>query len=214
MAGQKKNVIVGAARIFLGDAVAEAADVAAWAPAAVDGDGTTTFDDPYGDTVEADAAWTDVGFTQEGLEVAYSPEYGEVEVDQLLDTPRMFKQAMNLSLNTTLAEATLTNLMVSWGQREDTLTLTGDPVLNIEGGALGEAPVERGLIAVGNGPEDLTTGRYAERTYFAYRVLSVEASSHALRRNEATVFPVSFRALPIDTGRYGQVRDRVLVLAP
>lgn len=205
--GQKKNVIVGAARIFVGDpwdgtgAVedAVAGDGTGWAPKADTGS--------YAATLEADtpARFVSVGFTQDGLEVAYSPEYGEVEVDQMMDTPRMFKQSMNLSLNTTLAEATLTNLMVSWGQ--PTSTLNG-LVLDVESGALGEAPVERGLIAVGNGPEG--TGGYSERTYFTYRVVSVEASSHALRRNEATVFPVSFRALPLDSGRYGQVRDRVL----
>ena len=203
MAGQKKNVIVGAARVFLGDALAEIADLGTWAPAVQDGPPIVG----YSETLDGDANWTDVGYTQDGLEVAYAPEYGEVEVDQLLDTPRMFKQSMTLNLNTTFAEATLTNLMVTWGQQE--ATLSGGE-LQIDGGALGEAPVERGLIAVGNGPEDLVNGGYTERTYFAYRVLSVESSSHALRRNEATVFPVSFRALPADNGRYGSVRDRAL----
>ena len=200
MAGQKKNVIVGAARIFLGDPLTDIADLATWVPAPV----AAT---PYGDTLDGDANWVDVGYTQDGLEVAYAPEYGEVEVDQLLDTPRMFKQSMNLSLNTTLAEATLTNLMVSWGQKEASLS---GLELQIEGGALVEAPVERGLVAVGNGPEDLASGKYAERTYHAYRVMTVESSSHALRRNEATVFPVPYRALPADNGRYGSVRDRVV----
>jgi len=31
------------------------------------------------------------GFTTEGLEVSYEPDYGEVEVDQLLDSAKLFK---------------------------------------------------------------------------------------------------------------------------
>lgn len=197
MAGQKQNIIIGAATVYLGAA-------GTTRPAFVSGTG-------YRETLDGDGNWTDVGYTQEGLEISYEPDYGDVEVDQLLDSAKLFKQSMRVSLNTTMAEATLYNLMVSWGQQASTLTsAASSATLELDGGALGQSPVERGLIAVGNGvSKSATDNVYNERTYHAYRVLSVESSSHALRRNENTAIPVSFRALPEDNGKYGVVHDRV-----
>ncbi len=153
------------------------------------------------------AAWKPVGFTQEGLEISYEPDYGDVEVDQLLDSAVVFKQSMRVSLNTTLAEATLYNLMLAWGQAATTLTSDASSAeLDIEGGSLGETPTERGFIAVGNSPRE--GGKYGERTYHAYRTLNVEQSTHSMRRNENTGIPVAFRALPASTGLYGKIKDR------
>jgi hypothetical protein len=111
---------------------------------------------------------------------------------------------------TTFAEATLENLLIAWGQATSTLnSFASYRQLDIDGGSLGAAPLERGLIAVGNAPEKTSSNNYGERTYHAYRVLSVESVSHTLARAEATVVPVTFRALPGDNGKYGYVRDRM-----
>jgi hypothetical protein len=161
------------------------------------------------------AVFTDVGLTQEGVEVQYQPDFGEVEVDQLLDAARLFKQRMTVSVATTFAEATLDNLLTVWAQSPgtkaaETTTLTGSTGVRLSGGELGEAPIEKALLFVGNAPGTPTT--YRQRVYLANRALSVEASSHSLRRSEATVFPVTFRLLP-DTAAsysaYGRVVDVV-----
>ena len=155
----------------------------------------------------------DVGLTQEGVEVQYQPDFGEVEVDQLLDAAKLFKQKMTVSVATTFAEATLENLMTVWAQASGTRytdvgTSTSEGAVRLSGGALGEAPIEKALFFVGNAPNTATS--YKQRVYLATRALSVEASTHALRRSEATVFPVSFRLLP-DTAAsysaYGRVVD-------
>lgn len=209
-----QNIIVGAASLYISnpgltDATVKPAfavasyrttlEATAWNPAIVDG--------------SLASAWNGVGFTQEGLEVSYEPDYGDVEVDQLLDSALIFKQSMRVSLNTTLAEATLYNLMVAWGQAASTLTSTAsDAEIDVAGGSLGDAPVERSLIAVGNGvyKRDTQTDKaaYGERVYHMYRVLNVEQSTHSLKRNENTGIPVSFRALPSNSGSYGKIKDR------
>lgn len=192
----KKNIIVGAASVFIGPSGKAAAPAVS---------GTTS----YRSTVAGAAGWRDVGYTQDGLEVSNDPSYTDVEVDQLLDAAKIFQDGMGVSLSTSLAEATLENLLVAWGQADSTLTSTAtDKTWEIDGGSLGAAPLERGLIAVGNGPEKTGSNVYSERTYHAYRVLSVESSSHTLARADATVIPVTFRALPDDNGKYGIVRDR------
>ena len=219
MALTKKNIIVGAARVYIGPSTSATANLATSKPAYVAGtrysttmanaDGSTT----SGGNATLVTSWREVGYTQDGLEVATDPSWGEVEVDQLLDSAKIFKDGMSLNISTTFAEATLDNLLVAWGQAATTLSSVGvnENELSIEGGNLGEAPFERGLIAVGNAPEQAATNAYGERVYQAYRVLSVEATSINNARAEATTIPVTFRALPADNGRYGSVRDRLAV---
>lgn len=217
--GTSKNIIVGAAAVFLGPSVTDTAgaDVATrittWRTnAGIPASASTVRTNPATQQV-ASTGWFDVGYTQDGLEVATDPSWSDVEVDQLLDAAKIFKDGMGLTISTTMAEATIENLLVAWGQRASYAVSTAtDKEVHIEGGALGEAPFERGLIAVGNSPEKTGSNAYGERTYFAYRVLSVDAATHTLARAEATVLPVSFRALPADNGRYGAVRDRFNVV--
>lgn len=208
--GKVENIVVGAASLYISNTPGAADDITAKPAFGAES---------YRDTLEGTAwnpattdpsnasAWKPVGFTQEGLEISYEPDYGDVEVDQLLDSAVVFKQSMRVSLNTTLAEATLYNLMLAWGQNASTLTSTAsDAELDVEGGSLGETPVERGFIAVGNSPRD--GGQYGERVYHAYRTLNVEQSSHSMRRNENTGIPVAFRALPASSGLYAKIKDR------
>jgi len=199
----KLNIIVGAAQFWIGTAVAVK-------PAFV-------LATSYNTTLNSSAGWRNVGYTMEGLEVSYSPEYNGVEVDQLLDDAKLHKTRQTLSINTTFAESTLENLLVVWGQAAGTLTSsgTGDNAVKdlvIVGGELGQSPVERQIIAVGNGTEKSGAGYYNERTYHATRAISVEESTMGLKRSEATNLPVSFRLLPNDSGSgnpYGSIHDRV-----
>lgn len=210
--GNKKQIIVGAADVYLGPS-------GVGMPAFVGGTKyRTTLATADGSTSTGVATlvtnWRNVGYTQEGLEVSYEPDYADVQVDQLLDAAKIFKQGMTVSIRTTFAEATLDNLLIAWGQAANTVSSVGpfETEAGIEAGALGAAPVERGLIAIGNSPEHAADNNYGERVYHAFRVLSVESSAHSLSRNDPTVVPVSFRALPDDaTARYGTIRDRLNV---
>ena len=241
MATSTKNIIVGAADIFI---------------SAVNGDSRPATDNstlaallPSGSSARTgllqSSASREVGYTSTGFEVSYEPNYGEVQVDQLLDAARLFKQSLKVMLKTELTEATLENLTLSWGQMDSYyVNTTGSAInavptysavkvqsadtagatLNLAAGALGDAPTERTLIAVGNtaaytqgsnfGAGSAQTGRQKERVYVARRVVSVDTTMHALKRDSATVFPVNFRCLPDSDPaysgmEYGVVIDRV-----
>lgn len=203
MAGKDKNIIVGAAQFYVGTGDAALPTLTAAKPVSA----------TENQTVLTTAGFADVGFTQEGVEVSYEPDYGDVEVDQLLDSARVFKQSMRVTVNTTLAEATLENLLIVWGQDGDTLTGgtgTTDKDLDIEAGELGDAPLERSLLFVGPAPRTYSVPR--ERVYHVRRGIQTESSSHALRRSEVTALPVSFRVLPFTDANgkssYGTVKDR------
>lgn len=193
----KKNVIVGAARVWIGTADATLPSFEA--------------NKSFNVTLAGDSDWRDVGYTQEGVEYSSEPEYGEIQVDQALDSVRMHKSSVRNTLNTTFAEATLENLLVVWGQQDSTLsTVSGNEQMVITAGGLGEAPIERQVVLVGNGKESTINGWYNERIYHLERAIVTESSSHAMRRDEGTVFPVSFRLMPSDrTGApYGVIIER------
>ena len=260
MATNTKNIIVGAAALFVSngnssnDAGRPSTDNAALTT--IFGSGTNR--SARTGLLQSNSGYREVGFTNTGLEVSYEPSYGEVQVDQLLDAARLFKQSLKVMLKTELTEATLENLQLSWGQLENVYTTdsTGTSIVNVptlinndsaisslddpsatlrmSAGALGDAPVERTLIAVGNAPAQIGASvvtvqggqsivldtdspsgkRNKERVYVARRVVSIDTTMHSMKRDSATVFPVNFRCLPDSDPKYagseyGVVIDRV-----
>jgi hypothetical protein len=203
--GTSNNIIVGAAALFThNDGVLTDADLPAYETA-------TSFRESLTD----DIAFTNVGYTMNGLEIQFQPDFGEVQVDQVLDVAKLYKQGMQVNLNTTFAEATLENLLFSLAGKDSDLAAyntagAGSVALNLSAGDIGECPVERGLVAVGPGTGDCEISDQIERVYVAYRALSIESVSVSARRDEATMFEVSFRLLPNDDASYGKIVDRTI----
>ena len=210
--GSSSNIIVGAAALFTHDAGPIGLDSAGKitdTQAATDLPVFTASATSYKETVDADSAYTNVGYTSNGLELAFQPDFGEVAVDQLLDVARLFKQGMTVNLNTSFAEATLENLLVAIAADDtDLSTAAGVSQLKMSAGDIGDVPLERGLVAVGPGSGSAATPR--ERIYVAYRALSIENVTVSAKRDEASMFEVSFRLLPNDDASYGRIVDRSL----
>jgi hypothetical protein len=211
--GSSSNIIVGAAALFTHDAgpigyVAQTGAITD-TQAASDLPDFTASATSYRDTLSNDNAFTNVGYTSNGLELAFQPDFGEVAVDQLLDVARLFKQGMTVNLNTAFAEATLENLLVAIaGDDADLTTNDGVSTLKMSAGDIGDVPLERGLVAVGPGSGSNLDPK--ERIYVAYRALSIENVTVAAKRDEASMFEVSFRLLPNDNASYGKIVDRSL----
>ena len=229
--GNSNQIIVGAAQLFVSKQ-GPLENVSGTSPAVYSFNGASVSGIPafvdgtgYADTVEsASANWRNVGYTMNGLEVQFQPDFGEVQVDQLLDVAKLYKQGMQVSMVTAFAEATLENLLVSIAAAEDTYDdstatfsssgrlLTGEVELNMTAGELGEVPVERALIAVGPGsgdPAATGTGK-VERVYVGHRVLSIENVTVSAKRDEPSMYEVTFRLLPASNGSYGKIVDRVV----
>jgi len=169
--------------------------------------GLTQTATPSVSTPAIGAAYRNVGYTNNGLQITYNPSYGSVTVDQLLDSAKLFKESMEVMIATEMAEGTLENVIAVFGQKGSTLN---GSTLGIAGGALGEAPTERQLIAVGQAPTTANSST-TERVYYARRVLSVQQSQFSLSRNAASTFPVTFRLLPDGSqsgAEYGVIVDR------
>jgi hypothetical protein len=150
-----------------------------------------------------------------GLELQFQPDFGEVQVDQLLDVAKLYKQGMQVSMVTGFAEATLDNLVTAIAAKESD-TGFGGARLNLSSGEIGDVPVERALVAVGPGSGDpLATGNAAvERIYVANRALSIENVSVSAKRDTPSMFEVTFRLLSASNGSYGKIVDRTVGSAP
>ena len=203
--GTSNNVIVGAAALFINDNTLTPSTLASLA--------VIDSSESYKTTLSAAASYTNVGYTMNGLELQFQPDFGEIQVDQILDVARLYKQGMQVNLSTAFAEATLENLLVALAYSDSKLTgnknaSTGQ-TLNLSAGDIGDVPVERGIVAVGPGSGDPATFEDKERIYAAYRALSIENVTVSAKRDEPSMFEVSFRLLPEDTsGSYGKIIDR------
>jgi hypothetical protein len=215
--GNSNQIIVGAAQLFVSKQgpleYNTAASVYAFNSGSVTGIPAFVAGTLYADTVEAATTnWRNVGYTMNGLEVQFQPDFGEVQVDQLLDVAKLYKQGMQVSMVTAFAEATLENLVVAIATNDSNLTGTTTKTLDVTAGELGDVPVERAIIAVGPGSGDpaATGADKVERVYVGHRVLSIENVTVSAKRDEPSMYEVTFRLLPASNGSYGKIVDRVV----
>lgn len=216
--GDSKQIIVGAAALFVSKtAQFDPTNASPVLPDFVAGTA-------YRETLTtASTVVRNVGYTMNGLEIQFQPDFGEVQVDQLLDVAKLYKQGMQVNLNTAFAEATLENLLVAiaapstdlvenqkWNNPLERGSVNYADVMELTSGEIGECPVERGLIAVGPGTGDCAAGSSIERIYVAYRALSIENVTVSAKRDAPSMFEVSFRLLPADNGSYGKIVDRLV----
>ena len=208
--GTSTNIIVGAAALFVAETTLT--------PSTLE---TPVVGESFRETLsDLPLEYTNVGYTMNGLELQFQPDFGEVQVDQILDVAKLYKQGMQVNLATAFAEATLENLLLVLAYSDSKLTGTNastatnaeksaGKALDLSAGDIGECPVERGIVAVGPGTGDCEDSAYVERVYTAYRALSIENVTVSAKRDEASMFEVSFRLLPEDaSGSYGKIVDR------
>ena len=227
-----KNIIVGAAPVYI--SVKDSTDNA-YIENMLDA-GTVSFT-ARTSFVPSSTHFRNVGFTNNGLQITYNPTFEDVTVDQLLDAAKLFKSAMQVMIMTEMTEGTLQNTLTVFGQGASTLKKSGSAStdlyptkgntgandasleLGLEAGALGVAPTERQLFAVGQAPTfaldsvGAEVSATTERVYYARKVLSVQQTQFTLARNTPTTFPVTFRLLPDSRyvgAEYGKIIDRVL----
>ena len=181
------------------------------------------------------AYWRDIGYTNNGLEVSYEPGYGDVMVDQLLDAARLFKQSIRITLKTELAEATLENMSLAFGQPEiefvfssSTGSITAasamrlqsgyvasaasiaNATLGLAAGSLGDQPVERSIIAIGQAPEQFGTNlRTGAGSTFDPAITNTGSAAAAYGGGSASTGALAFGVN--EASAYGSLRERVYI---
>jgi hypothetical protein len=160
-------------------------------------------------------SFSDIGATQNGVEISWEPDMVDIEIDQFGDAARIVQSKVKVMVKTTLAEATLNNLALAWNY--DSVGAT-DVIANNDGantksflfGAQTVFPYEKALVITGTAPGSSASG-IKTRKFYTKRAISMEASTISMKRAEASVFAVGFRILPKveDTGyEYGKIIDQ------
>ena len=95
MANNSKNIIVGAGVLYIGadETEKELDDIPNTGNFL--SNALKSYQDPS--NVKS-GEWTHVGYTSEGVDFSFEPDFGEVQVDQLLDVAKIFKQGQKLWL--------------------------------------------------------------------------------------------------------------------
>lgn len=232
--GTATNIVVGAAALFVTRAGQSIGDSTT---------GTlpkTVASESYKQTLSNryDTVVRNVGYTSNGLDLTFTPTFGDVQVDQLLDTARLFKSGMTVTLKTSLAEATLENLLMAITQTNANVSTTGalsativsysdtgattpsttatlgTTAANTNSGYVDILSGELGDYPVERGliavgaSVNASTSLNEERIYVAYRAVSIQNVTVSAKRDAATMFDVEFRLLPDSQGAYGKIIDR------
>jgi hypothetical protein len=161
-------------------------------------------------------AFSDLGATQNGVEISWEPDMVDIEIDQYGDAARIVQSKVKVMVKTTLAEATLNNLALAWNYDQNT---GGSAIINNNDGSNTQTfkfgsqtvfPYEKALVITGTAPNS-AAGAVKTRKFYTKRAISMEASNVTMKRAEASVFAVGFRILPKteDSGyEYGKIIDQ------
>ncbi len=139
-------------------------------------------------TTPAVSAWTDLGGTTDGVTLTINQEYTELEVDQIVDIPGRRLTKRELTISTNLAEATLANLALTMNNLSSVTTGSSASTLTPAFDTSATQPTYFALIFDGYAPDG------KRRRVVARRVLSIDNTEFAYKKDEQSVFTVTFSA--------------------
>lgn len=147
------------------------------------------------------SAWTDAGFTNDGITFTINQEFAEMTVDQIADIIGRKMTQRSLEIQANLAEATLENITlglnsgtVASGSGAGVNYKTYTPIFN--GTEL--QPTYFATIFDGFAPAS-AAGVSKRRRFLLRRVLSIENVEVPYKKDDMTVVPVTLGCHYIDT---------------
>lgn len=134
--------------------------------------------------------WTDLGATDGGLTMTVSREMFKLRMDQTTEAPSRRVTERDVTLATALAEVTLENYALAWGQPSSGITAgTGFKAVDLSGAQdVNGEPRMDALLWDGYGPGGL------RRRIIARKCLNSESVESAYKKDEQTFIPVTFAA--------------------
>jgi hypothetical protein len=140
----------------------------------------------------------DVGATFGGVEISKTTDFHFKAVDQVLDEVGAVPTKCEMTIKTSLAEATLENFKKA--------SIVAGPPRKLPLG-IDTKVIEHTLVFIGTAPTGFN------REYHVYRAIAFGASAHSLKKDDKVVIPVSFRILPdlskTSGEEYGFIQDNV-----
>lgn len=138
-------------------------------------------------------AWTDVGGTQDGVNLEIGREYAELEVDQIVDVPERRLTKREFAIATNLAEATIENLALAMNEVAATvITGSGNKTFSPTPGSSATQPNYVPLILDGYAPSQL------RRRVIGRKMLSIDPIAIAYRKDAQAVWTVRWAGHYVD----------------
>lgn len=139
----------------------------------------------------AASAWIDVGGTDGGITFSVDPKFTEFAVDQIVDTPGARLTSRAITVATTLAEATLSNLATALNT---TIGATGAGFASFEPdyGDFASQPPYRALLLDGWAPGPTENANFRRRL-IVRKVLCTSKIDLAYAKDKQTGIPVTFQ---------------------
>jgi hypothetical protein len=139
-----------------------------------------------------DEVWNNFGGTDGGVTKNMDRNFYDLRADQIMDPAGTRQTSRLTTISTNLAEITLENLAVAWGEDPDAITSGGTGgtawrALEQNNDDSGEEPNYHALIFRGWAPAR------KRRLVIARKVLSVNAVGTAYKKDEQTFIPVQFK---------------------
>lgn len=130
--------------------------------------------------------WSDVGGTQDGVNMTIAQEFFELEVDQIVDSPGRRLTKRDFSLQANMAEPTLDNLALGMNASAGVTAGTGLHTLEPTTDTSAQQPEYCALLFDGYAPEQL------RRRVIGRRMLSTDNIEFAYKKGEQTIFTVTW----------------------
>jgi hypothetical protein len=154
--------------------------------------GATEPTDATVNTAPSASTWIDSGGTQDGVELTIDREFMEMEVDQIVDIAGRRLTKRDFQIKTNLAEPTLVNLKLA--NNGGTITAsaafqTYDP----DDTVAATQPTYSAILFDGYAPQSVAAATMRRRVVVR-KVLSIESIESSYKKDEMTLYPVTFGA--------------------
>ncbi len=134
----------------------------------------------------AGSAFTDVGGTQDGVNITVNQEFFKLTVDQLVDVPGRRMTERDVQVSTNMAEPTLTNLELALNGGTVTASASYEEY-EPDDDIAATQPTYKALLLEGY------SGAY-RRWLIVRKVLSIENVGTSYKKDGMTLYPVTFGA--------------------
>ena len=132
-------------------------------------------------------AGIDLGLTDGEFRITHRSDWFDVLVDQSVGVQRKHLLSRRVFCRTNVAEASLTNFYLAWGQPPSGLS---GQTLSFTGGTLGVVTA----VFVAANPSGF------DRNYNFQRVVSIGETASEYRKDAITLVPIKFEVLPSEDG--------------
>lgn len=156
------------------------------------------------------SGWTQVGYTDDGVEIGYAPSWKDITVDEEMAPVKKKLVGEKMTISAKLAEATLDNLNRAIAAAKIATAVNTPPTRDTVTLKVGSATDDEELMIAFEGPSTVAN---STRILLAYRAKATAAISLKYNRQDKVMIPVEFEVLADSTKPAGERLAQIVDIA-